>query len=222
MENKSISDLDKLKDNIKVGERVTDVNILFLDISTSCTGYSIAKINFEKKTVEWKKAGVLWLPTKGDNQDKFCYMYNAIVNYFWIVEQIDYIVAEEYRLNPKKLHGAQVVVEMHGVIKAAAGENGVRVDTILPQTWRSQLGIKGVPNVKKTGKDYKQPTMDKVSEYLTLPLKSTSNITNNERKTPDDLADAIAIGLGWCKKFGLDQWEFNTVEYNTHIGVVNE
>ena len=79
------------------------VNILFLDVSSTCTGYSIAEVNFSRKTAKIKKAGALWLNPDWAHQEKYSYVFNALVNYFWIVEQIDHIVIEQYSINPKKM-----------------------------------------------------------------------------------------------------------------------
>lgn len=219
-ETKLAQDLDNLKEEIGVGQKIESVNILFLDISSTCTGYCIANINFQSKKVDFIKSGAIWLDKSDWNrQDKYVYMFNAILNYFWIIEGADYIVVEEYMLNKRKLHGVQVVIEMHGAIKTAAGENGVSVDSILPQTWRAQLGIKAVKDAKGK-RDFKQPTKEKVAEYLTVPERIVSNITNKERNTPTDIYDAVAIAMGWCKKFGLNKWNFSKMEYNTHLGAL--
>lgn len=218
-------DLENLKKDIG-GEtpefKVESVNVLFLDISSTCTGYTIANVDFEAKKAKFTKAGALWLNDHWDHQEKYLYIHEAIINYFWIVEQIDYIVVEQYSMNPKKRTGMSVSPEMHGVVKVAAAANGVKVASFTPQSWRSELGIKAehfTYNGKKK-KDYKRPTKKKVLEYVEVPEKSVSNITNNERNTPSDLYDSIALGMGWLKRFGITRWEFGTIEYNGHIGVV--
>lgn len=217
---KLAEDLDNLKEEIGVGQKVETVNILFLDISSTCTGYCIANVNFDTKKVDFLKSGAIWLD-KSDwtRQDKYVYMFNAILNYFWIVEGTDYMVVEEYMLNKRKLHGVQVVIEMHGAIKTAAGENGVTVSSILPQTWRAQLGIKAIKDAKGK-RDFKTPTKDKVLEYTKVPSRITSNITGKDRNTPSDIYDAVAIAMGWCNKLGLTKWNFSQMEYNTHLGCI--
>lgn len=215
-----LKDLEALKKDIK-GEddavRIDTVNILFLDISSSCTGYSIANVDFVTKKAKFKSAGCLWLDPDWCHQEKYSYMFNAILTYFWVVESIDYIVVEQYSVNPKKMMGINVVSEMQGAIKTAAWENGVKVASILPQSWRSLLGIKPIKNKDGT-KDYKTPTKDKVLEYTKVPDELISNITKNNRQTPSDVYDAIAIGLAWLKKFGLTNIDCSSMKYNTHIG----
>ena len=225
---KTLENLEDIKEDIsRQGEKVVDaVNILFLDASSTCSGYSIMAVNFINKTAKMTSCGSLWLDKKDwENQVKYSYMFHAISNYFWIVEQIDYIVIEQYSINPKKMVGVQVLPELAGAIKTAAEENGLNLSSILPQTWRSQLGIKPTVTTDAKGKkkkDYKQPTKDKILEYYSIPEMSVSNITGNERATPSDLYDAIAIGMGWCSKFGLTVLESDEFKFNSHIGVLSE
>lgn len=201
---------------------IREINILFLDISSTCTGYSIATVDFHSKKVNWKKAGALWLDNpEWSHQDKYLFMHEAIVNYFWIVEQIDYIVAEHYSFNKNKLMGVQVVPEMQGAIKCAAAFNGVKVTTILPQSWRKELEVKPAFSKDKNGKkkkDYKGPTKVKINELVEVPLKSISNISGKERNTPSDLYDAIGVGYGWLKRMGFHKQTFKGMQFNTHLG----
>jgi hypothetical protein len=213
----SIQDLETLKKEIeKEGTRIETVNILFLDISSSCTGYSIANINFTTKNVIWKNAGAIWLASEWSHQEKYNYMFHVICNYFWIVESIDYIVVEQYSVNPKKMMGINVISEMQGSIKAAAWENGVKVSSILPQTWRSILGIKK----DKANNDWKKPTKSAILQRVNIPEDIISNITGKTRQTPSDLYDAIAIGLAWLIKLGFEEEKhnFNNIKINSHIG----
>lgn len=214
--------VEDVKEDISEGQKVEEVNILFLDVSSTCTGYSIMQVDFTKKTCKLKSCGSLWLNNKQwKDQERYSYLFKAISQYFWVVEQVDYIVAEQYSINPKKMVGVQVLPEMMGVVKAAAEENGVSVSSILPQTWRSQLGIKPTVTLDKHGKkkrDYKAPTKEKVLETYELPETSISNITGKDRATPSDLYDAVAIGLGWCKKYGVGTVVQGDFEVNAHLG----
>jgi Holliday junction resolvasome RuvABC endonuclease subunit len=219
------TNLDQIKEEIKgtnENVEVKSVNILFLDISSSCTGYTIANVNFENKSANFKAAGCLWLPDKWTHQEKYCYMSDAITNYFWVVEKIDYIVVEQYSVNPNKMTGVNVVSEMQGAIKSAAWQNGVKVASILPQTWRSVLKIKGLPKGEDKGKDYKGPTKARVLERLNVPETVVSNITKSDRQTPSDVYDSLAIGMAWLEKLGITKQTYSNIEFNTHVGVVNE
>lgn len=222
MVTKNPTTLDEVKGDIsKAGQKVTTVNVLFLDVSSTCTGYSIMSVDFENKSASIKEAGALWLNNKKwTDQERYGYVFHVICDFFWIVKGIDYIVTEQYSINPKKMVGVQVLPELSGVLKAAAEENGVQVSSILPQTWRAQLGIKPVlgTNTKgKTTRDYKTPVKDYIENIYQVPTKCISNITEKERATPSDLYDAMAIGLGWCEKFGLKA-KPGPVKYNDHIG----
>jgi len=215
--------VEDVKDDINIGQKVEEVNILFLDVSSACTGYSIMKVNFADKTCQLSSCGSLWLDRKWKDQEKYSYLFKAISQYFWVVGQVDYIVSEQYSINPKKMVGVQVLPEMMGVVKVAAEENGVSVSSILPQTWRSQLGIKPTITLDKNGKnkrDYKAPTKEVVLELYEIPERSISNITGKDRATPSDLYDAIAIGLGWTKKYGVGTVVMGDYEVNPHLGAL--
>jgi hypothetical protein len=144
-------------------------------------------------------------------------MFSVVSNYFWVVEQIDYIVVEQYSVNPKKLMGVNVVSEMQGTIKCAAWENGVKVTSILPQTWRSILKIK-----KSEKGEFKIPTKDKILERIAVPEKVVSNITKGERQTPSDLYDSLAIAMAWLEKLGITKQSYSNIKFNSHIGVIGE
>lgn len=212
--NKDLEEL--LKELDEKAHKVEGVNILFLDVSSTCTGYAIHNVNFLKKEAKMVKYGALWLDQNWKHEEKYVYMYNALVNYFWIVEQIDYIVVEQYSINPKKLMGIHVVPEMIGVIKCAAMENGVKVASILPQSWRATLKI------KRENGDWKEPTKKKILEYLDVPETSISNITRNTRNTPNDVYDAVAISIAWLYRLGISFVKFDNAAFNSHIGIINE
>lgn len=220
-----VKDLESLKNDLQEeGQVISSINVLFLDVSSSCTGYSVAAVDFGAKKVEWKSTGALWLDPKWSHQEKYSYMFNALASYFFIVEQIDYIVVEQYSINPKKMAGVTVVPEMHGSIKAGAWENGIKVSSILPQSWRAILGIK--PNVTldskgKKKRDYKEPTKVSMEKrFPNIPDKIISNMTSKERQTPSDLYDALAIGLAWLIRLGFEEKKhnFSKLKVNTHIG----
>lgn len=209
-----------------------EVNILFLDASSTCTGYAIAECNFKTRTATIRKTGAIWFNSKWSNQEKYYYVQKALEGYFWIVDKIDFIVHEAYSVNPNRMMGVLVVPEMIGAIKAGAEENGIKVEDILPQSWRAALGIKPIVTEKevkgkvKKERDFKEPTKQKVLEYCSIPETITSNITFKERATPSDVYDAIGVGLGWLKRLtGDDDTPFfrkitvsDNLEIQAHAG----
>jgi len=199
--------------------KLGDCHILILDASSSCTGYAILKTDFVNKKASLTKAGCVWFDDNWGHGRKYDYMYTMLQDHFWIVEQIDHIIAEQYSINTKKMSGALVSPELHGVIKAAAYSNGVEVSLMLPQTWRAQLGIKPVitGTGKKKKKDYKTPTAEIVTKTVNLPVKIISNITKNERQLPNDVTDAIAIAIAWAKKNGITITDTNCT-FNDYVG----
>lgn len=216
-----VSNIQDLQNTITDGQRITSINVLFLDVSSACIGYSICELSFVNKTSKMTKAGCLWLDPNWEHAEKYSYVFASLVNYFWTVEKIDYIVTEAYSINPKKMVGVAVVPEMMGVIKCAANENGVKVNSILPQSWRSILGIKPDVTINAKGKkerDFKEPAKRLVDSLFTVPSQVVSNITKNQRQTPSDLYDAVCVGLAWTKKIGFASTDVSNVKINDHIG----
>lgn len=195
-------------DQTKVG----NARLLFLDLSSTCTGYSLVEIDFEHKKAEFLNCGAIWLNKDWDNQQKYHYIFNAITNYFNIVGRIDYCVAEAYMINSKKMMGAAIGPELHGVLQVALAEIGVKYKNILSQTWRKQLGIK-----KNSEGDFKIPTKLKVEEYVTLPETIISNITGHERTLPNDVTDALAISLGFLTKINVTNFNFKNLKFQERI-----
>lgn len=208
--------------------KIKTVNVLFLDVSSTCTGYTIASLNLGDRSefVTIKKAGCLWFGSDWDHQTKYSYIFNAILTYFEVVEQIDLIIHELYSINKDRMMGVLVVPEMIGAIKVAAKENGVRVDSIPVQTWRAQIGLKPDTKSNKDGKnvrDYKAPCkkiMDNL--FKNIPEEVTSNITKKNRTTPSDVYDALGVCLGWLKKNGYNKIVYDKCEYNGHIGNIED
>lgn len=213
----SVEDLQKEID--KNGQKITTVNVLIMDVSSSCIGYTVCTLDFNTKKAVMKNTGAIWLNPDWPHAEKYSYVYNMILNHFWVVEQVDHICVEQYSINPKKMVGVAVVPEMMGVIKAAGWEHGIKVSSILPQTWRSILGIK--PDVTKNSKgknerDYKAPAKRYVDNIMTVPPQIKSNITQISRQTPSDLYDSVCISIAWLKKLGLTT-DVSNVKINPHI-----
>lgn len=208
-----IQDLNSLKDIFE--QKVEKISILFLDLSSNCTGYSIVNLDFVNKKADFKKSGAIWFNPEWKNQEKYAYIFNAIVNYFNIVDQIDFCVCEAYMLNPKKRMGSLVGPELHGAVQVALAEIGVTYMTMPVQTWRKHLGVK-----KDSQGDYKNPTKIQVEKFVSLPSEITSNITGSTRAMPNDLVDSLGIALGSLKKWGINKFDFSKIEFQSDLGVV--
>lgn len=196
-------------------DKVGDTSILFLDLSSSCTGYTIVNLDFVNKTAKIKKSGAIWFNNDWKNQEKYSYLYNAIVNYFNIIDQIDFCVCEAYMLNPKKRMGSLVGPELHGAVQVALSEIGVTYMTMPVQTWRKHLGVK-----KDSTGDYKKPTQTEIEKLVTLPTEIKSNITGSMRTLPNDLVDSLGIAIGSLKKWGITKFDFSNIEFQADIGVI--
>lgn len=202
---------------------IKNVGILFLDVSSTCTGYTIAVLNLGDRSqpVTIKKSGCLWFGSDWDHQTKYSYIFNAVLTYFEVVENIDLIIHEQYSVNKDRMAGVMVVPEMIGAIKVAAKENGVKVDCIPPQTWRAQIGLK--PITVNGKRDYKTPCKEIMNKLFgKVPEEVISNITKKLRATPSDVYDSMGVCLGWLKKNGYNKIDYSQVEYNSHIGTLGD
>lgn len=219
-----INDFEQLKQSLDAkGVTLGAVNVLFLDMSSTCTGYSLAKVDFKEKKATFINAGAIWFQDSMSNQDKYHYIFSAVTNYFNIVGQMDLCVAEAYMINSKKKMGSQVGPELHGALQVALAEVGVKYWTILPQSWRAALGIKAQVSVNAKGKkekDFKTPTKDYVTKLVSIPAQIESNVTKNLRTTPNDVYDAVAIALGFLAKLGIKDCEFKDLKIQEPIDMV--
>jgi Holliday junction resolvasome RuvABC endonuclease subunit len=204
-------------------ETKAKINILFLDLSSQCCGYAVVSADFESKNATFKSAGAFWLKDSWDTQEKYMYISSALQEYFNIIHKIDYCVCESYRINTKRLMGAQTSIELHGAVALSLAMIGVKYDKIEVSTWRKQLNIRPIITEDKNGKktrDYKTPTKDVVSKYLTLPDKIYSNSSGQMRDLPSDLTDAIAQGMGFLKTFNFRHFDFSNTKIQEHKGQV--
>ena len=200
---------------------------LFLDISSTCTGYCIARFSGGKCTIV--RAGAMWFPNDCPNGQKYYQMQQA-VSEFYTVNAVTDIIYESYHVNPNQVGNSLVVPEMIGAMKAACYDVfGMPIGTeeSSPTDWRGRLGIKAIktPKLDKAGKplfrksrsgrmmevverDYKTPTINYIYALFPdqIPAQLKSNITGTERSIPNDFYDAMAICVSWHKKFGVSQF----------------
>lgn len=190
-------------------------NILFMDISSSCTGYSIGYLDAAKKIGTIIKAGVIWFDDKWTHGQKYNYLQNFVLNKCYTQDNIFDIVAESYMVNTRKMCGTLIIPEATGAIKAACYEASppLGFEQIYPQTWRSVLKIKRDTRYEGS-KGWKLPAKEWVLKNLgKIPDKIKSNITGNERPTPYDLYDVLCIASAFLTKRGANKIVFNgTIE----------
>ena len=211
---------------------------LFLDTSSSCTGYVVARIqkgatlDMSKATCVIERAGALWFPADWTNPQKYAYMYKLVTEDFYVISAITDIIYERYSFSPSQRMGSLVVPEMIGAIKAASQDvcsMPLGIEEIAPQTWRSQIGLKAVTTKvqvkdkksgllkEKTKRDFKQPCIDYFDRKFDIPEKLLSNVTGNERATPNDLYDALGICEGWHRKLGITKFELKDNALNVGV-----
>jgi Holliday junction resolvasome RuvABC endonuclease subunit len=176
---------------------------IYFDLSSTCTGFCISKLDSATKTVEILKAGVLWFGNDWDHGQKYSYVADFLLNQVYVGYAVNTVVAEGYIVNLAKASGTMVIPELTGAIKAACHTTHPPIDfyTILPNVWRYALGIKK-DNTKAGTSAWKIPAKEKVEQILstTMPEKLVSNITGKPKKTPYDLTDALGVCLGWWTK----------------------
>lgn len=215
---------------------------LFLDLSSTCSGYAVARIKkgesqlLQDATCEIVRAGAIWFPSSWKNEQKYYYMYRLVCEDFYITSAVTDIIYERYSFNANQAQGALVVPEMIGAIKVAAQDVGslpMDVEDIPPQVWRSQLGLKarksekmkgGKVELTSSGKprmsyDWKTPTIEYFNEIFKgqIPEKLISNVTGKERATPTDVYDALGVCCGWHKKFGVSKFELKDGAFNSRL-----
>jgi hypothetical protein len=200
---------------------------LFLDISSTCTGYTVAK--FEGRKCYISRAGVMWFGADWENGQKYHHMHQA-VGEFYTVNAITDIIYESYHVNPNQVGNSLVVPEMIGAMKAACYDIfGMPIGTeeMGPTAWRGVLGIKPIktPKLDKSGqpvvrksrggrmmevveRDFKTPVINYLDVMFDnqLPKTLKSNITGNLRATPSDFYDSMAICVAWHKRLGCDEF----------------
>lgn len=199
---------------------------LFLDLSSTCTGYVIARMEGRRCIIA--RAGVMWFPTDCPNGLKYHQMHQA-VGEFYTVNAVTDIIYESYHVNPAQVGNSLVVPEMIGAMKAACHDvwgMPIGYEDFSPTAWRGKIGIQPIktPKLDKSGnqvykktkkgmqpvvdRDFKTPVinyMDKLFEGQ-IPKTLKSNVTGNLRATPNDLYDAFGVCVGWHKKFGCDEF----------------
>lgn len=204
-----------------------DAYRLFLDISSTCTGYTVARIDGKKCYIS--RLGVMWFGADWENGKKYHHMHQA-VGEFYTTNAVTDIIYEAYHVNPNQVGNSLVVPEMIGAMKAACYDIfGLPIGTeaLSPTAWRGILGIKAdkTPKLDKAGKptykksrsgkmmeiverDYKTPTAGYLQGLFNnqLPAQLKSNITGGLRQTPSDFFDSMAICIAWSKKFGCNEF----------------
>ncbi len=163
---------------------------LFLDISSSCTGYVVSR---DGKILD---IGVVWFPKDTDIVKK-CNYIRLWASKITFEYKVDSVIYERYSFNMKNPNGGLACPQIQGAIFSACFNQHV-VD-ITPQTWRKQCGLK-----KKKTENWKEVTKAHFRSLYDLPEKIESNITGNMRTTPSDYYDALGICIGWHNLNGLE------------------
>lgn len=168
------------------------MNRIFLDISSTCTGYCI---HDGEKHLE---RNVIWFPKDLDTAQKCHFLFHTV---FELCTKFDIqgIVFESYVFNTSRVSGSLVLPHLQGAIMVLSEELSTELDQITPQTWRKNCGIKPVKDAKGK-RDYKTPTESYFRAKYELPEKIVSNVTGNERTVPSDYFDALGICEGWMKR----------------------
>jgi len=225
-------DIEQMKENAPETQ-MGDSYRLFLDISSTCTGYTVAK--FEGRKVTISRLGVMWFENQWTNAQKYHHMHQSIGE-FYSINAITDVIYESYHVNPNQVGNSLVVPEMIGAMKAATCDIwGMPLGTeeMGPTAWRGVLGIKPIktPKLDKNGvqkktksgramydRDYKTPVKAYLDKMFNgeLPSQLVSNITGNLRTTPSDMYDSLAICVAWHKRFGCDEFIIKEDAFDGH------
>lgn len=195
---------------MNVTEYLGDDPVLYLDISSTCTGWTVARMDRRTKKAIITAAGVLWFDKEWPHGRKYKELQDFVLNVAYVRHRVNNIVAEGYMVNPKRAMGTLVIPEATGAIKATCFEAAPPMGfyLILPQSWRAALQIKKDPSLAGSS-SWKIPTKNKIEKILgPLPEKLMSNITGKLRKTPYDLYDSLGICMGWLSKSPNDCTDF--------------
>lgn len=216
-------DIQKVMDDAKQVD-MGDCYRLFLDLSSTCTGYVIAKMEARKCIIS--RLGVMWFGANMENGEKYFRLQQAITCEFYVINAITDVIYESFHVNPKQVGNSLVVPEMIGAVKAClydVSSMPLGVEDMSPTAWRGQIGLKPIKTPKLDGKgnqektkrgqprfnnDFKVPIvnyMDKMFDNQ-IPKTIKSNVTGNVRATPSDLYDALGLCVGWHKKFNCDEF----------------
>ena len=216
---------------------------LFLDLSSACSGYAVARIKkgktqfLQDATCEIVRAGAIWFPSSWTNDQKYYYMYRLVCEDFYVTSAVNDVIYERYSFNSNQAQGSLVVPEMIGAIKVAAHDVDAMplgVEDITPQTWRKQVGIKaiktpqfdkdGKPVLTKSGKqkmsqDWKTPCVNHFKEMFgdKIPDQIISNATGKLRNTPHDTFDALGVCVGWHKRLGVKKFDIRKNAFNIQV-----
>lgn len=187
--------------------------ILYLDISSSITGYTIALFNRDKSEAIITRTGAFWFndeDTHGLKYNKLCRFIKELCREY----KITGVVAEAYFLNPYQLAGGAICPEIQGSVKSALFdiEEPPAWYVIAPNSWRAALGIKKDTTKAGVGA-FKIPTKIKIEQMLNFkfPEKIKSNLNGKLRKVPFDIFDSLGVCMGWlasqpngCKSFIIE------------------
>ena len=162
---------------------------LGLDASTKSTGYC-----FMDENKEIIKTGCI----TASNKDVIVRIRKMVENLMQTMakvmdehnEEISYIILEEVRPPQGDEYGSgnlqthRVLMWLQGAINGLAFDNGIKVDYILPSSWRKNCGIK---QGGLTRTSLKQKDVQWVQEKYQLTVN-------------DDEADAIGVVYGYLNK----------------------
>lgn len=184
-------------------EKLGDGRILFMDISSTCTGWAIASQDSVTLKVTIHRAGAIWFPRDWPHGKKYHYLREFVLNVAYVGYQVEHLVVEGYMVNKNRIMGTLVIPEATGAVKAACFEQEPELTFhhVYPQTWRSVLGIKKDINFVGS-KAWKEPAKKVVWETFPdqIPVKMLSNVTGKLRPVPHDLFDVLCICMAWYSK----------------------
>lgn len=159
---------------------------LSLDCSTSCTGYAVFN---EDKLVHYgciKPDGDSWrerLTHEGAPLSELIKTYKP-----------NRLIVEEVPLKAANIKVLMILGAVQGYVLGIAASHHVPIQFVLPQKWRSDIGIFDGTREGTKRDVLKKKSVEKANELFGLDLNWVSPSSS---KNDDDISDAIL--LGWSQ-----------------------
>jgi Holliday junction resolvasome RuvABC endonuclease subunit len=199
-----------------IGNLLSHKRVLFVDPSGSHSAYTVLELTSNSATILC--SNMIWTKDTWSKGEKFSYLRKAfefVIKYY----KVDAVYAEDFFVNPKQPQGSSIIPVVNGIIQMVCFDNNIKEFSLIsPTYWRKILDIKPIISINKGKKqrDYKTPTINKVISIIgkisdTIP----SNVNTNERQTPHDIYDVLAIAISMCKDNNINKFDKDSkIVYN--------
>lgn len=162
---------------------------LGLDLSTTCSGYSV----FEgTKLIDYgcfKPIGNDWRERIGQLAP---FIKELIEKY-----KVDKVIVEDVPLMSKQMKTLVILGAVQGMLIGVTSSMNIPVEYILPSAWRSPMGLFDGTKSGTHRNEMKRKSIEKANKLFGIELKYVSPCS---KKNEDDIADAILIAYSKVSK----------------------